>query len=129
MSGSAPSVLSSEPSESRRKKRRATFLDTRSCVCYFRRLAKVFTSCASLHLFRHVAQLVEHYLDTVGVSGSSPLVPTKISYEINGLLQAGAIRFRVLCRCLCHTPCPIAPAKPASSPQFEYENSAVAFAD
>src|SRR5262249_5383082 len=25
---------------------------------------------------RHVAQLVEHYLDTVGVSGSSPLVPT-----------------------------------------------------
>ena len=53
------------------------FLDTRSCVCYFRRLAKMFTSCASLHLFRHVAQLVEHYLDTVGVSGSSPLVPTK----------------------------------------------------
>ena len=25
---------------------------------------------------RHVAQLVEHYLDTVGVVGSSPIVPT-----------------------------------------------------
>ena len=36
--------------------------------------------------FRHVAQLVEHYLDTVGVSGSSPLVPTiSIAVSFNNL--------------------------------------------
>ncbi len=51
-------------------------LDTRSTVCYFRRLAKVDNHWASFQTFRHVAQLVEHFPDTEGVSGSSPLVPT-----------------------------------------------------
>ncbi len=35
--------------------------------------------------FRHVAQLVEHYLDTVGVVGSSPIVPTILFFA--GMLQ------------------------------------------
>ena len=52
-----------------------TCLTSRSAVCYFRALAKESNSLASLSR-RHVAQLVEHFPDTEGVSGSSPLVPT-----------------------------------------------------
>ena len=58
--------------------------------------------------FRRVAQGLEHYLDTVGVGGSRPPVPTSIN---KGLLGLQICRYAQLSH-NCHTfyPKPILPA-------------------